>query len=52
MSVDANGGSVDARINGDGPEPPFDELLAELRTQAGSVTITVTAYPATTTGRS
>ncbi len=53
MSVDANGGSVDARISGDGPQPSFDKLLAELRTQAGSVTITVTAYPATTTaGRS
>jgi len=48
MSVDASGGNVDARISGDGPEPSFDKLLAELRQQAGSVTISVTVYPATT----
>ncbi|MGZ6329114.1 MAG: DUF389 domain-containing protein [Candidatus Limnocylindrales bacterium] len=48
LSVTASDGHITAAISGDGATPPFDLLLAELRRQAGRVTISVTAYPATT----
>lgn len=49
LTVTSTSGHVTAAISGDGALRPFDELLAELRRQAGSsVTMTVTTYPATT----
>jgi len=49
LTVSASDGHVSAAIGGNGALPAFDQLLADLRRQAGAaVTITVTQYPAVT----
>jgi uncharacterized hydrophobic protein (TIGR00271 family) len=48
LTVTSSGHHISAAISGDGALHPFDELLAQLRRQAGSsVTITVTSVPTT-----
>jgi hypothetical protein len=49
LTVSASDGHVSAAISGNGALPAFDQLLADVRRQAGAaVTITVTQYPAVT----
>jgi uncharacterized hydrophobic protein (TIGR00271 family) len=45
ISVAADNGHISANIGGDGPVPPMAALLADLRRQGASATVSVSVYP-------
>ena len=45
ISVAADKGHISANIGGDGPVPPMATLLADLRRQGASATVSVSVYP-------